>query len=116
MRYFLILVGFFFTTAPLTAAELRDVGLAQKGTRIEASIVEGATGDAPTVVLIGGLEGPGASSRAVEQEVQRYEAVTQVRRSFRLIAISLANPERSPLAFPPAGVGYRENAESHVLW
>jgi unsaturated rhamnogalacturonyl hydrolase len=116
MGYFLILLVFLVTAAPLRGAELRDVGLTQKGTRIEASIVEGTTGDVPTVLLIGGLEGPGASSRAVEQEIQKYEALAPVRRSFRLIAISLANPERSPLAFPPAGVAYRENAESHVLW
>jgi len=116
MRSFLFLVVFLLTAAPSMAAELRDVGLAQKGTRIEASIVEGATGDVPTVVLIGGLEGAGASSRAVEQEIKRYESLAQVRRSFKLIAISLANPERSTLAFPPTGVAYRENAESHVLW
>jgi len=116
MRYFVFLTVLLFTAELLPAAEVRDVGLAQKGTRIEASIVEGATGDAPIVVLIGGFEGPGASSRAVEQEIQRYEALAQTRRAFKLIAIPLANPERSRLQFPPTGVAYRENAESHVLW
>ena len=116
MRYFLFLAGCLLTIPSLNAAELRDVGLAQNGTRIEASIVEGATLDAPTVVLIGGLNGPGTSSRAVEMEIQRYEALAPVRRPFNLIAISLANPERNPLVFPPTGVAYRENAESHVLW
>jgi rhamnogalacturonyl hydrolase YesR len=116
MRYSVLLTCFLLASVPLRAAELRDVGLAQKGTRIEASIVEGASGTVPTVVLIGGLEGSGASSRAVEQEIQRYEATAQVRRTFKLIAIAVANPERSALVFPPVGVAYRENAESHVLW
>jgi unsaturated rhamnogalacturonyl hydrolase len=117
MRIRILALGIvLFTGISLRAAELRDVGLAQNGTRIEASIVEGATGDAPLVVLIGGLDGPGESSRAVEQEIQRYERTAQVRRAFRLIAIALANPARQPLVFPPAGVAYRENAESHLLW
>jgi unsaturated rhamnogalacturonyl hydrolase len=114
-RVFLLAIVL-FTSLSLQAAELRDVGLAQNGTRIEASIVEGAAGDVPLVVLIGGLDGPGESSRAVEQEIQRYERTAPVRRAFKLIAISLANPERNTLVFPPTGVAYRENAESHVLW
>lgn len=116
MRYYAFLTASLLAGTSLMAAELRDVGLSQGGMRIQASIVEGATGDAPTVILIGGLEGPGASSRAVEQEIQRYEAITAIRRPFKLIAIALGNPDRSRLAFPPAGVAYRENAESHVLW
>jgi hypothetical protein len=35
---------------------------------------------------------------------------------FRLIAIARANPDATPLQFPPAGVAYRERIESHVLW
>jgi unsaturated rhamnogalacturonyl hydrolase len=111
LALFLLLIA-----AALPAAELRDVGLSQKGTRIEASIVEGATASVPTVVLIGGLEGPDASSRAVEQEIKKYEAIAQVRRAYRLVAVTAPNPERAPLQFPPMGVAYRENTESHVLW
>jgi unsaturated rhamnogalacturonyl hydrolase len=116
MRSVILLTTFLLIAAPLRAAELRAVGMTPKGTVIEASIVEGATGDVPTVVLVGGLDGPGASARAVEQEIKRYEGLSQTRRSFRLIAIALANPERSQLQFPPVGVAYRENTESHVLW
>jgi len=98
------------------AADHRDVGLAQRGTRIEAAMVAGISENTPTVVLVGGLDGPGESSRAVAQEIEKYEALSRDRRSFNLVAIALANPERNPLQFPPAGVAYRENAESHALW
>lgn len=42
--------------------------------------------------------------------------MTRARRHFRLIAVSLANPDRNPVQFPPVGVAYHENTESHVLW
>jgi unsaturated rhamnogalacturonyl hydrolase len=119
VRYLLtgfLLLSSLLVSAPAFAAERRDIGRAQKGTRIEAFIVAGESEKAPTIVLVGGLEGTGASSRVVEQEIARYEATSQNRRPFRLIAIPLANPERSRLQFPPVGIAYRENAESHVLW
>jgi len=40
----------------------------------------------------------------------------QRRRPFRLIAIAVANPDAQPLQFPPVGVAYRDQVESHVLW
>ena len=103
-------------TLTIAGADHRDVGLAQKGTRIEASIVEGATANAPTVMLISGLGGNDESSRAAADELRKYDAQPQNRRTFRLIALTVANPEKSPLAFPPTGVAYRENAESNALW
>src|SRR4029434_6499515 len=102
--------------APLQAAERRVIGLSQKGTRVEAIIVEGESQKAPVVVLVGGLEGSGTSSRAVEREAQRYEATSQIRRTFKLIAIPQPNPESNRLQLPPQGIAYRENVESHVLW
>jgi unsaturated rhamnogalacturonyl hydrolase len=48
--------------------------------------------------------------------VTAFEALPQNRRRFRLLAIPGANPEAQPLAFPPAGVAYRDHIESHVLW
>jgi rhamnogalacturonyl hydrolase YesR len=101
---------------PLQAAERRDIGLSQSGARIEAVFVEGESANSPLVVLVGGLDGAGNSSRAVEREIQRYESLARNRRTFRLIAIPSPNPDRSRLQFPPVGVAYRENAESHVLW
>src|SRR5207247_6903047 len=55
------------------------------------------------------------SARLVEQEVRRWEALSQGRR-FQLIAIALANPGAERLQFPPTGVAYRENVVSQVLW
>lgn len=101
---------------PLDAAEHRDVGLSQNGMRIEAGIVAGPSVTVPTVLLVGGLAGNDESARMVEQEVRRWEALRQDRRQFQLIAIALANPGAERLQFPPAGVAYRENVASHVLW
>jgi hypothetical protein len=33
-----------------------------------------------------------------------------------LVAIPLANPDKSKLQFPPTGVAYRDYPESHALW
>jgi rhamnogalacturonyl hydrolase YesR len=33
-----------------------------------------------------------------------------------LIAVAVPNPEKNRMAFPPTGVAYRENAESHLLY
>jgi rhamnogalacturonyl hydrolase YesR len=37
-------------------------------------------------------------------------------RGFALLAVPVANPDHAALQFPPVGVAYRENPESHVLW
>jgi unsaturated rhamnogalacturonyl hydrolase len=110
----LLLISLLSTS--LQAAERRDIGLTQQGTRIAAFFIEGESASAPLVILVGGLEGVGNSSRAVEREIQRYEGTAKGRRAFRLIAIPSPNPERNRLQFPPSGVAYQENAESHVLW
>ena len=101
---------------PLQAAERRDVGLTRNGVRIQATVVAGPSSASPTVLLVGGLAGNDESVRTVEQEVRAFEAIRQDRRRFQLIAISLANPDGQRLQFPPPGVAYRENAESHALW
>jgi rhamnogalacturonyl hydrolase YesR len=102
--------------SPLPGAEHRDIGLTQSGGRIQATIVAGSSSTSPTVLLVGGLGGNDESVRIVEEEVRSFEAIRQNRRSFQLIAIPLANPDANPLHFPPSGVAYKENAESHVLW
>ena len=98
---------------PLSAAERRDVGLTHGRARIAAFMVQGSSAQSPTVMLIGGLNGEDESTRAVNQEIKTLEAGKP---GLRLIAIPLANPERSKLQFPPTGVAYRENSESHALW
>ena len=98
------------------AAEHRDVGLTQKGTRIEASIVPGRSDAAPTVLLVAGLNGNDETSKVVNDEVRKFEALPQTQRPFHLIAIAIGNPDAARLQFPPTGTAYRENSESHALW
>src|SRR6185369_1694499 len=102
--------------APLMAGERAFVGMAPQGARIEASIVPGPSASAATVVLVGGWNGEDESSGIVREEVRAFEALKQAQRRFQLIAIPVANPEKSRLEFPPKGVAYRENPESHALW
>ena len=92
------------------------VGLTPSGTVIEAVSVPGARDSAPTVLLIGGLDGDRASAALVEREVRRFESLPRRRRRFHLLAVPLANPEKARLVFPPEGTAYRDNPESHYLW
>ncbi len=96
---------------PIAGAERWDVGLTQSGARIEAIAIPGPTASAPTVLLMGGLAGNDESVRIVTQEARKAKS-----RRFRLLAIPLANPDQSKLHFPPAGVAYKDNPESHALW
>jgi rhamnogalacturonyl hydrolase YesR len=100
----------------LLAAEHRTVGLSASGKPIEALVVTGAARTAPTVMLVGGLNGDTESGQMVSAEVRDLESDPPARRRFHLLAIPVANPDKSPLVFPPTGVAYRENTESHVLW
>jgi len=83
---------------------------------IEAFVVPGPSASSPSVLLIGGLAGDDTTSADVNREIRDFEAIPQNRRPFRLLAIPLANPDRGKLVFPPTGVAYRENGESHALW
>ncbi len=76
----------------------------------------GGSASAPTVLIVGGLQGPDASVDDDRREVDAFEKLPPARRAFRLIAIPLANPDARMLQFPPTGTAYKENAESHVLW
>lgn len=92
-------------------AQRWDVGLSGTGAVIEAVSRAGAADRAPTVLLVGGLDGDDASGRQI-REALASDAVPGV----RLLAIPLANPDAVPMAFPPSGVAYRENREAHALW
>ena len=105
-----------FLAGSLMGAERRVVGLSASGKPIEALVVSAAPPTAPTVMLIGGLNGGTESGQMVSAAVEDLESDPPSRRRFHLLAIPLANPDKSPLVFPPTGVAYRENAESHVLW
>ncbi|MFM1886474.1 MAG: Unsaturated rhamnogalacturonyl hydrolase YesR [Pseudomonadota bacterium] len=96
------------------AAEPIDIGLGSAGRVIEALAVPATTRNARRIVLVAGLSGEGADSAAARAATEAY--ARQRLRAIELLAVPVANPDRSPLQFPPAGVAYRENAEAHVLW
>src|SRR5579872_295624 len=100
----------------LARAETWDVGLTGKGSVIEAVVVPGSSAGVPTVLLVGGLAGADDTAEIVRREVQAFEVLQPNRRRFRLLAIALANPDQARLSFPPTGIAYRENPESHALW
>jgi unsaturated rhamnogalacturonyl hydrolase len=115
-RSILCLALCLFYVSSLAAAERWSIGLTTDDRPIEALVVAGPSASAPTVLLIGGLAGSDTTADVVSQEAAAFEALPQPRRSFRLIALPLANPEGRPLQFPPGGTAYKENTESHVLW
>jgi unsaturated rhamnogalacturonyl hydrolase len=102
--------------AAATAGQRWTIGLSTSGAPIEAVVVDGRSGSSPTVLLVGGLSGADQSSDAIAREAAAFDQMPQTRRAFRLIAIARANPDGKPLQFPPSGVAYREQIESHVLW
>ena len=104
-----------FLLAP-ARGENRYVGLTPRGARIEASVIAGASPASPTVLLISGLQGVDESVKIVSEEAHKFAITKSSRRRFRLLSISLANPEANRLMFPPGGVAYRDNLESHALW
>jgi unsaturated rhamnogalacturonyl hydrolase len=110
------MVACLLVPAMASADERWTIGLSTAGTPIEAVAVAGASASAPTVLVIGGLQGPDQSGDAVARESAAFEKIPQSQRPFRLIVIARANPEAQPLQFPPSGVAYREQIESHVLW
>jgi unsaturated rhamnogalacturonyl hydrolase len=91
-------------------------GLTANAQNLDVKTVRGASDAVPTVLLIGGLTGNDESARIVTQEIVSFEASRPDRRPFRLQAIPIANASQGKLQFPPAGVAYRENPESHALW
>jgi unsaturated rhamnogalacturonyl hydrolase len=102
--------------ALLLAAEALDVGSTENGTVIQAASVAARSPSLPTVLVVGGLAGADESVGIVGQELRAFEAIKPDRRRFRLLVILLANPDKASLAFPPAGIAYRDNPESHALW
>jgi unsaturated rhamnogalacturonyl hydrolase len=101
---------------PVWAAERWTIGLSTSGAPLDAVIIDGRSDSSPTVLLVGGLQGRDQSSDAVAREAAAFDSLPRRRRAFRLIAIAVANPDAQPLQFPPSGVAYRTQIESHVLW
>jgi len=105
---FVVLV--LLTPSSLLAARW-DVGLSASGTVISAVTREDAEPGAPTVLLIGGLDGTTASSARVREAL-----ASGARKDVHVVAIAEGNPDARPLAFPPEGTAYREHPEAHALW
>ena len=116
MRASALIAVLLFVSTSVEAAEMQDVGLTAKGGTIRAAVVRGSSESGPIVALLGGLAGEDASSHAVSQAVDAFDKQPQARRRYTLIGIPVANPDGSRLVFPPTGVAYRDNSESHVLW
>ena len=109
------LAGVGLACSILWSADHAVIGLTSKRNPIEAVSVRGDSADAATVLVIGGLRGQDDDATArVRRLVRDLEA--KKRRPHRLLAIPLANPDQSSLEFPPIGVAYRDNTESHYLW
>ena len=111
----LVALAVLFST-PLLAAEPLEIGLTTNGKVIEGLAVPGPKKSQRTVLLVGGVAGPGDSVDRVRAAVRELEAQKPERRKFNLLAIPLANPEGVTMNFPAAGVAYRENAEANALW
>ena len=105
-----------WSAAQAICADKLYVGLTASGERIEAFALDGGPPAAPTVLLLGGLAGDDESSKFVARELLAFGALKPALRPFRLLAVPVANPDKSTLQFPPQGVAYRENPESHALW
>jgi rhamnogalacturonyl hydrolase YesR len=91
-----------------------DIGLAAGGERIDAMVIEATVRDAPTIAMVGGLQGKDVTESAVRAAAALYQSRRQ--RPVRLLAVPLANPGKVTLQFPPTGTAYRDHPESHALW
>ncbi len=101
---------------PALAAESFDAGRSSSGVHIDGLYVAAASPAAPTVLLIGGLNGADTAVSDVRRAVAELDAERPRKRQVNLIAIPLANPDGARLAFPPTGHAYRENAEANFVW
>jgi unsaturated rhamnogalacturonyl hydrolase len=77
------------------------IGLTREGKPIEAVTVAGSSANAPLVVLIGDSSGA----------AEKYAALQQRQRKFKLVAIP-----QTRSSFPPTGVAYKDDPESHYIW
>jgi rhamnogalacturonyl hydrolase YesR len=82
---------------------------------IESIEGAGAPESAPTLLLLGGLDGDPSSTRAVLDAVTRHR---ETRPGYRLIAVPQAGPVpgADTPEFPPSGIAYRENGTAHAIW
>lgn len=113
-----LVAGFFYRSVDVLRTSLIAIACVAQCSAgwLQPAFVAGREASAPTVVLVGGLKGPDASSRAVEQAVRTFEKRPQGQRAFNLYGVSIANPDSTALVFPPTGTAYRENGQPHFIW
>jgi unsaturated rhamnogalacturonyl hydrolase len=98
------------------AAERIDIGLTGTGTVLVGERLAGRSTPSRTVVLVGGLDGDDASVAEVRAAFEAFERSPRRSRTFNLVAIALANPQRAHLEFPPQGTAYHDHPVSFALW
>jgi rhamnogalacturonyl hydrolase YesR len=90
------------------------IGMGAKRSAIEALAVPAQETDAPTIVVIGSLNGEAASGNEV---MQAFEAYANSPQNFLDVTfIAFANPDREELAFPPPEPAYSANWTAWSLW
>ncbi len=95
--------------------EVMPIGLTTSGEVVEALRVRAGSPGARRIAIVGGLEDDLAGD-ALQAEARAYADLADAERSYELVMLPSANPERVPLRFPPTGAAYREHAESHLVW
>ncbi len=90
------------------------IGMSAKRSAIEALSVPAQQVDAPTVVVIGSLNGEAASGNEV---MAAFDAYANSPDNFLDVTfIPFANPDRDELAFPPPEPAYSANWTAWSLW
>jgi len=104
--------------SPWVSAQLNDwsIGLSSERAQIRAQEIHATTPSAPTILVIGGLEGPDGTQNSIQSVLDQYNQLSDEDKSTNLLTIPLANPDTEVLQFPPDGRAYAENSVSHSLW
>lgn len=93
----------------LTAASAScHVGLTSSAKPIPC--VREAAANKPVIAVIGGLDGSDGNAELIRKEVASAKG------RYSLLAVPIANPEKAALQFPPQGLAYAKNTESHYIW
>jgi len=103
-------------TGVARASQSYEVGLTRQGQLIDAFEVSAGVADAPTVLLIGSLDGDEESRLSVISQARIYDGRRARHRPIHLFVITGLHLAKETALFPPMGRAYRENPESHALW
>lgn len=112
----LTLILFLVTAcAAFTAgAQTTTVGMTENRQPIEARVVPAHAGDAPTVIVVGGLSGDASGSEAAMAGFEAWRS--EPRRMLDVSFVPHANPDAAGLQFPPQGKAYEDDWTGWSLW